>query len=69
MLGEIPNPSSTGNSIVPTVANGSQSVKRDEKAGQAEPNGVTPASKCPWVDNEQALNHRNMEQANVGYKA
>ncbi len=53
-LGEIPNLLSTENSVIPTVASGLQSVKRDEKRVSPESNWVTPVSKCLWVDNEQA---------------
>jgi hypothetical protein len=53
-LGEIPNSLSTRNSVIPTVASGLQSVKRDEKRVSPESNWVTPVSKCLWADNEQA---------------
>ena len=46
MLGAIPNPEWTGNSVIPTVATGPQSVKRDEKRVRPESDRVIPASKC-----------------------
>ena len=48
-LGVIPNPEWTGNSVIPTVATGHQSVKRDEKRVRLESDQVIPASKCLWI--------------------
>jgi hypothetical protein len=67
MVGAIPTPlGEERNSLLPSVATGHQTEKREEMRERSKLDGVTPSSKLLWLAQANLyVNRRNCQQANA----